>query len=339
MLPQDIRPGILGASGETERKYNPFLGKDFISVDQIRSRKDIEFLFRVTDKMKDRVEQRIQGSELKDQTVVILFYQPSTRTFTSFYSAARWLGCERVMGIQGMLEYSSAVKGESLPDTIRSIEATTAADIIILRHPEDNSSELAARYATKPVVNAGSGTLEHPTQATLDLYTIREETGRVDDLTVTMVGDLLYGRTVKSLAKLLAIVDRDVRINLVSPQILGMPYELTTLLQRSGVKIYETENLEEVLDNTDVLYVTRVQKEWFEKTGKMGLYDEIKNRYIVTERIVKMGKPGMVVMHPLPRVNEIDPGVDTLPQAAYFRQMRNGLYTRMALLAAIAGKV
>lgn len=338
MLSVDSRTSTIGASGEIERK-NIFLRQDFISVDQIRSRNELDFLFGLADEMKTRVERGIQGCELKDQTIVILFYQPSSRTFSSFYAAARWLGCERLMGIQEMQTFSSAVKGESLPDTIKTFEATTAADLIVLRHPDDNSSMIAAQHAQVPVINAGSGILEHPTQAILDFYTIREEVGRVDNLTVTMVGDLLYGRTVKSLAKLLAIVDKGVRINLVSPKVLSMPDELTISLQRSGIQIYETENLEEVLGKTDVLYVTRVQKEWFEKNNQMDLYNKIKDRYIVTERIVKMGKPGMVVMHPLPRVNEIEVGVDALPQAAYFRQMRNGLYTRMALLAAVLGKV
>lgn len=317
---------------------NIFFGKDFISVDQIKNKKDLEYLFNLADSMKKRVEDKIQGRELENETIVILFYQPSSRTFSSFYSAARWLGCQRVIGIQEMQKYSSVTKGESLPDTIRTFEATTAADLFIIRHPDNNSSTLAAQHALAPVINAGSGTLEHPTQAVLDLYTIREELGRISQLIVTMVGDLKFGRTVKSLARLLAVVSKDVQINLVSPETLKIPKDLTKDLQKRGVKIYETENLEDVLPETDVLYSTRIQKEWFAHNSQLDLYQKLKGSYVITDRIVKIGKREMIIMHPFPRVDEIDSNVDLLKNAAYFRQMRNGLYIRMALLTAVLGK-
>lgn len=222
-------------------------GKDVISVEQFTSREEIDFLFSVADQMRTKVEAKIQGEELKDSTVAELFYQPSTRTFTSFQAAALWLGCQRIIEIPGMEAYSSAVKGESLRDTIRSIEQTTAADLIILRHPEDRSSEEAAFYAKVPIINAGSGKKEHPTQAILDLYTIQQELGRIENLEVVMLGDLKYGRTTKSLAKLLALVDKNTKVSLVSPEALRMPAELVNDLKEKGLEIYETENLKEVL--------------------------------------------------------------------------------------------
>lgn len=321
-----------------EKIDGDFFGKDFISVEQITSRGEVECLFRVAEVMRKSVEARRQRNDLRDKTVVELFYQPSTRTFASFLAAARWLGCQRVVAIPGMGAYSSAVKGESLPDTIRTIEETTAPDLIILRHPVDNSSEEAAFYAQAPVINAGSGKKEHPTQAILDLFTIYQELGKMDGLHVAMLGDLKYGRTVKSLAKLLAIVAKDTKISLVSPEILKMPWDLVRDLRMRGMEVYETENLDEILPAVDVLYVTRVQKEWFEAAGKMALYHKLKGAYEVTPETLKMAKEDMVVMHPFPRVGEIAYEVDSDPRAAYFRQMRNGLYTRMALLALILGK-
>lgn len=319
-----------------ELLFNPFARKDFVSVEQIINRREIDWLFKIANRMRVGVESNQALDLLRRSTVAILFYQPSTRTFTSFEAAAHWLGCPRIIAVPGMEAYSSAVKGESLPDTIRTIEQTTAADLIILRHPDDNSAELAAQYANVPVINAGSGRKEHPTQAVLDLYTIRQELGTLDGLNVVMLGDLKNGRTIKSLAKLLAVVAPSTKIIFVSPPELKAPEEFIRDLKNKGAQIQETENLEEVLPLADVLYVTRIQKEWFTNEEE---YLRAKGSYVITPELIRMAKNKMIVMHPLPRVDEIDPRFDDDPRAAYFRQMRNGLYTRMALLAAILGRV
>jgi len=318
-----------------ETPKNPFLGQDFISAEQITSRRQIDYLFRAADKMRKAVEQKRQLDLLSGSTVAILFYQPSTRTFTSFQAAAQWLGCRRIVAVPGMEAYSSAVKGESLPDTIRTIEQTTAADMIILRHPEDNSSEIAAQYATVPVINAGSGRKEHPTQAILDLYTIKQELRTLDNLRVVMLGDLKNGRTIKSLSLLLAVVAPSTEIAFVSPPELAAPSDFIEKLKSKGANVRETSNLEEVLGQADVLYVTRIQKEWFESEEE---YQKVKGSYVISPELMRGAKGKMIVMHPLPRVDEIDQRFDSDPRAAYFRQMRAGLYTRMALMAAILGK-
>jgi aspartate carbamoyltransferase len=227
--------------------------------------------------------------------------------------------------------YSSVAKGESLPDTIRTLECY--ADLIVLRHPEVGSSALAAKYARKPIINGGDGTGEHPTQALLDLFTILEELGRVDGLTVTMLGDLKYGRTVHSLSRLLSLFV--VRLNYVSPEILPMPPALVEELAGKGVSQKEFNSLEPVLSETDVLYVTRVQKERFDNLDD---YEKVKGMFVITPETLEDAKDEMVIMHPLPRVGEISMEVDEDPRAAYFRQMEYGLYVRMALLAMVLGK-
>jgi aspartate carbamoyltransferase len=222
-------------------------------------------------------------------------------------------------------------KGESLPDTVRTLECY--ADVIVLRHPELGASAQAAQYARKPIINAGDGVGEHPTQALLDLFTIVEELGHVDGLTVTMLGDLKYGRTVHSLARLLSLFV--VRVNYVSPPILRMPPDLVSELRDKGLPQSEHERLEPVLASTDVLYVTRVQKERFENLED---YEKVKGAFVITPETLRAAKERMIVMHPLPRVGEISMEVDADPRAAYFRQMEYGLYIRMALLAMVLGK-
>jgi aspartate carbamoyltransferase len=229
------------------------------------------------------------------------------------------------------VRYSSVSKGESLPDTVRTLECY--ADVIVLRHPEVGASALAARYARKPIINAGDGIGEHPTQALLDLFTILEELGRIDGLTVTLLGDLKYGRTVHSLARLLSLYD--VRLNYVSPDILRMPPELIEEVRAKGIPQAEHDGLEAVLPETDVLYVTRVQKERFDD---LEVYERVKDMFVITPETMRRAKEHMIVMHPLPRVGEIAMEVDDDPRAAYFRQMEYGLYVRMALLALVLGK-
>lgn len=281
--------------------------------------------------MKDCVEKREMCKLLQEFSVAILFYQPSTRTFSSFVAAAERLGAYTT-AIHGMEEYSSAAKGESLPDTIRSIHQTTAADAIVLRHPQDNSSKLAADFSPVPIISAGSGSLEHPTQALLDLRTICESFNLDSPLRVALVGDLLYGRTAKSLAKLLTLVNPANELVLVSPNELQMPPELVNQLQSKGVSVLETEDFETVLPEVDVVYMTRVQKEWFEKQGRLEDYERLKASMTLTrDRAEKMDKDS-IILHPLPRQEELRYGVDANPRAKYFDQMRYGLYVRMALL-------
>jgi aspartate carbamoyltransferase len=205
--------------------------------------------------------------------------------------------------------------------------------VIVLRHPETGSAATAARFARKPIINAGDGTGEHPTQALLDLFTIREELGRLEGLTVTMLGDLKYGRTVHSLSRLLALYGA--KLNYVSPAILRMPQYIVEELGKFSVAQKEYETLEPVLADTDVLYVTRVQKERFED---LNVYESVKAAFVITPETMKGAKQDMVLMHPLPRVGEISMDVDGDPRAAYFRQMEYGLYVRMALLAMVLGK-
>jgi aspartate carbamoyltransferase len=230
------------------------------------------------------------------------------------------------------VRYSSVTKGESLPDTIRTLESY--ADVIVLRHPEVGASQVAAEYARKPIINAGDGVGEHPTQALLDLYTIRSELGQIDGLHVAMVGDLRYGRTVHSLARLLCLYD--VQMTFVSPEILRLPLDVMNEVKTHGKQVRETYDVHEVIADVDVLYVTRVQRERFADQAQ---YESVKDYYVITPELMEKAKERMIIMHPLPRVGEISYALDEDPRSAYFRQMENGMYIRMALLAAVLGKV
>jgi aspartate carbamoyltransferase len=306
----------------------PFYGKDILSVKQF-TRRDLEYIFGVAHEMREMVQRVGSFDLLKGKILANLFYEPSTRTSSSFTSAMERLGGSLIPINE--VHYSSVAKGESLPDTVRTLECY--ADVIVLRHPEVGASELAAKYARKPIINAGDGVGEHPTQALLDLFTIYEELNVPDGLTVTMLGDLKYGRTVHSLARLLSLYD--VKINYVSPEILRIPQEIINEIDEKGIPQNEHSTLEPVLPDTDVLYITRVQKERFEDPSE---YELVKSAYIITLETLSIAKDKMIVMHPLPRVGEISMEVDDDPRAAYFRQMEYGLYVRMALLAMVLGK-
>ena len=313
-----------------EDKNAPWYGKDIISVKQF-NRTDLEYVFGVAHEMRGMVERVGTFDLLKGKILANLFYEPSTRTSSSFIAAMERLGGS-VISINEV-KYSSVSKGESLPDTIRTLECY--ADVLVLRHPETGSAAIAAKAARKPVINAGDGVGEHPTQALLDTFTIFEELGaeQVDGMTVTMLGDLKYGRTVHSLARLLSLYN--VKLNYVSPEILKMPKEVMDEVGEKGIPQAEFSKLEDVLPETDVLYVTRVQKERFEDPAD---YEMVKNSFVVDTEIMKTAKKDMIVMHPLPRVTEISMDFDDDPRAAYFRQMEYGLYVRMALLAMVLGK-
>ena len=313
-----------------DQRTAPWYGKDIISVKQFK-REDLEYIFGVAHEMRGMVERVGTFDLLKGKILANLFYEPSTRTSSSFTAAMERLGGS-VIPINEV-KYSSVSKGESLPDTIRTLECYT--DVIVLRHPETGSAAIAAKAARKPVINAGDGVGEHPTQALLDTFTIFEElgAGQIDGKTVTMLGDLKYGRTVHSLARLLSLYK--VKINYVSPEILRMPREVMNEVGEKGIPQAEFDSLENVLPETDVLYVTRVQKERFEDPAE---YEKVKGAYIIDPQIMTTAKQEMIVMHPLPRVGEISVDFDEDPRAAYFRQMEYGLYVRMALLAMVLGK-
>ncbi|RME83774.1 MAG: aspartate carbamoyltransferase [Caldilineae bacterium] len=307
---------------------NGFFGQDIISVRQFSPEK-LTYIFGVADEMETLVRRFGSADMLSGKVLANLFYEPSTRTASSFMAAMVRLG-GRVIPINEV-HYSSVSKGESLPDTIRTLECY--ADIIVLRHPEVGAAQIAADYAAKPIINAGDGIGEHPTQALLDLYTIRKELGRLDGLKVAMVGDLKYGRTVHSLTRLLSRYNTE--FYFVSPPILRLPEDMVAEVKARGLKAVEVEDVHEVISDVDVLYVTRVQKERF---SDLALYDQVKDYYTVDPELMKMAKPKMALMHPLPRVGEISYAVDQDPRAAYFRQMENGMFIRMALLAAVLGK-
>jgi aspartate carbamoyltransferase len=311
-----------------ERGDGRFYGQHILAVAQF-ARTDLEYIFAVAEEMRTMVERVGTFDLLKGKILANLFYEPSTRTFSSFTAAMERLGGS-VIPINEV-RYSSVAKGESLPDTVRTLQCY--ADVIVLRHPETGAAATAARYLRKPLINAGDGTGEHPTQALLDLFTIQEELRQLDGLTVTMLGDLKYGRTVHSLARLLRLFGA--KLNYVSPEILRMPPALIDELQQAGVEQHEYRALDEVLPATDVLYVTRVQKERFENPE---VYESVKNTYSITPATLSRAKQQMVLMHPLPRLQEISLELDDDPRAAYFRQMEYGLYVRMALLAMVLGK-
>jgi aspartate carbamoyltransferase len=311
-----------------DRQDAPFYGKDILSVKQF-DRNDLNYIFGVAHEMREMVARVGSFDLLKGKILANLFYEPSTRTSSSFTSAMERLGGS-VIPINEVT-YSSVTKGESLPDTIRTLECY--ADVIVIRHPEVGSAALAGAYASKPVINAGDGIGEHPTQALLDLFTIVEELGEVDGLTVTMVGDLKYGRTVHSLSRLLSLYN--VKLNYVSPDILNMPPEVLAELHEKGIPQAEFDTLEAAFGESDVVYVTRVQKERFAEPED---YEKVKGSYVINAETMTRAKEQMIVMHPLPRVGEISMDVDQDPRAAYFRQMEYGLYVRMALLAMVLGK-
>ena len=311
-----------------DQRTAPWYGKSILSVKQF-SKSDLQYIFEVAHEMQEMVKRIGAFDLLKGKILANLFYEPSTRTASSFTAAMERLGGS-VIPINEV-KYSSVAKGESLPDTIRSLECY--ADVIVLRHPEVGASALAAEYARKPILNAGDGIGEHPTQALLDLFTILEELGEVNGLTITMLGDLKFGRTVHSLSRLLSLYD--VKLNFIAPDILRLPAEISSELKEKGIPFEQYDSLEPAVAETDVLYVTRVQKERFEDKQ---IYEQVKGTYIITPEALEQGKDSMILMHPLPRVGEISMDLDSDPRAAYFRQMEYGMYVRMALLAMVLGK-
>jgi aspartate carbamoyltransferase catalytic subunit len=287
------------------------------------SRPLLEELFSRARQIKE--EPRNFSNRLAGRVMAALFYEPSTRTRLSFEAAMLRLG-GRTMGTDNAREFSSAAKGETLEDTIRIVSGY--ADVIVMRHYEQGAARRAAAVSLVPVINAGDGPGQHPTQALLDLYTIKDEIGHIDGIRIAMVGDLANGRTVRSLTYLLSKF-HDARVWFVAPPQVAMRDDIKEHLDEHRVSWTETQDLAAVLPQVDVVYQTRIQKERFSDEA---LYREVKGVYRIDSAALALMRRDAIVMHPLPRVDEIAPEVDNDPRAAYFRQARNGLFIRMALL-------
>ncbi|KAK7320360.1 hypothetical protein VNO77_29769 [Canavalia gladiata] len=298
---------------------------DVIEAQQF-DRESLNAIFEVARSMENIKSNSPASQMLKGYLMATLFYEPSTRTRLSFESAMKRLGGD-VLTTENAREFSSAAKGETLEDTIRTVEGYS--DIIVMRHFESGAARRAAATANIPVINAGDGPGQHPSQALLDVYTIEREIGKLDGIRVGLVGDLANGRTVRSLAYLLAKY-QDVKFYFVSPNVVKMKDDIKDYLTSKGVEWEESSDLMEVASKCDVVYQTRIQKERFGE--KIELYEEARGKYIVNQDVLKVMKKHAVVMHPLPRLDEITVDVDADPRAAYFRQAKNGLYIRMALL-------
>ncbi len=300
-------------------------GKDLVSIRDL-TKEEMELILSETDKMIPIARGEQSSEILKGKILATLFFEPSTRTRMSFETAMQRLGG----GIIGFasIEGTSIMKGETLSDTIRVVEGY--ADIIVLRHPAEGSARLAAEISSKPIINGGDGAGQHPTQTLLDLYTIKREAGEIEGKKVVLLGDLKYGRTVHSLAYALAMFNAE--IGLVSPPTLRMPEEILKDLKEIGAKIKEYSSLKEAIKEADVLYVTRIQKERFPDPTE---YLKVAGSYKVDLKILKDAKENLIIMHPLPRVDEIDPSVDETKHAKYFLQSFYGVPVRMALLKLI----
>lgn len=297
---------------------------NILSADQF-TKEQIEEILATAELMEKQFGEKTVPQTLAGKIVACLFFEPSTRTRLSFESAVLRLG-GNVIDMESGLVSSSAVKGETIADTIRIVSGF--ADLIVIRHPQDGAADVAAQVTQLPIINAGDGGNQHPTQALLDLYTIKKEKGRLDNLNIAMVGDLLYGRTIHSTLTMLSHYPGN-KLFFVAPKRLGLPEKYKSLLKEKNVSFEETEDMKPVLSQADVVYMTRVQKERFTELVE---YEQLKDAYIFDANLLKSMKKDAIVMHALPRVNEISPEVDVDPRAAYFRQAKNGLFVRMALL-------
>jgi aspartate carbamoyltransferase catalytic subunit len=303
-----------------------FQGKDITSIEDF-SRDQIDHILDVSQSMEPIAK---KGSDLlKGKILATLFFEPSTRTRLSFETAMLKLGGSNIGFAEA--EVTSVKKGENLADTIRTIEKY--ADVIALRHSLEGAAKLAAEFSVIPIINAGTGAEEHPTQALMDLYTMRKEKGKIDSLKIALVGDLRYGRTVHSLALALSLYN--IELYLVSPETLRMRKDVLETV-KNKIDVTQDANLETIMPKIDVLYVTRIQKERFPDAAE---YAKLKGAYKIGKKTLENAKNEMIIMHPLPRIDEIAPDVDSMPQAKYFQQVYNGVVVRMALLALVLGAV
>lgn len=311
-----------------------FKGKDIISLDQF-STKDLKTLFQLTPKMKKIAQNAKPSSILAGNIITLLFYEPSSRTFGSFSAAVKQLGGQTIE-IQNPQQFSSVAKGETLADTIRVFEAYS--DAIVIRHPQTGTAANAASIVQfVPIINAGDGIGEHPTQALLDLYTIYERFGKLTKLTGVLAGDILNGRTVHSLIRGLSLFSKNT-LYLLSPRQLRLSRTDFSNFSKRGIKLIEIESEKDIPKNAHFWYWTRVQKERFKNLKD---YKKVKNRFVVTKELLqKYANENIILMHPLPRVGEISTEVDSDKRSVYLRsQIRNGMYIRMALLALVLEKI
>ncbi len=312
------------------KKTNPFFLHDVLSLEQYTS-SDLLLLFRRTDAIRKLIESGKSPNYLRGKLATLMFYEPSSRTFSSFAAAIKKLGGQTIE-YQNPTQTSSAVKGETIEDSTKVFEAYS--DVIIMRHPVEGTAKKAADAAKKvPLINAGDGPGEHPTQAFLDLYTMSRCHGSLNNLKILLAGDLLYGRTVHSLMKGLALF-KGVVVYLMSPPRLRMPQEIQRYTTHKGMKIMEIHSPKDIPKDCDIWYWTRVQKERFTSHSE---YEKVKLAFVLTKKLISdKAAPHTYFMHPLPRVGEIETAVDVDPRALYLNeQVKNGMYVRMALLTLV----
>ena len=297
--------------------------KSFVSIDDFTKEEIIEIL-----DMAEEFEKQPIRDLLRNRVIASLFFEPSTRTRLSFESAINKLG-GKIIGFTDA-SISSITKGESLHDTIRMV--SSYSDLIVMRHQLEGSARYASEISSVPIINAGDGTNQHPTQTMLDLYSIRKTQGTLDNLNIFMVGDLKYGRTVHSL--MMAMSRWNTTFNFISPEELKMPDENKIYLENLGLKYYEHSDFTDIISRADIIYMTRVQKERFSDPIE---YEKVKNVYVLKNSMLANTKPNMRILHPLPRVNEISTDVDSSSKAYYFEQALNGVFTRQAILCKVLG--
>lgn len=303
---------------------NPLFQKDIISISEF-SREHIELILKTARQLKEHPRNDL----LKGKLIGVTFFEGSTRTRLSFETAIHRLGGE-VIGFADASNTSLGKKGETLADSIRII--TSYTDALVMRHHMEGAARLAADISPVPVINAGDGANQHPSQTLLDLFTIYETQGRLSDISIAFVGDLKYGRTVHSLAE--ALCHYNARIYLVSPESLAMPAYILDTLKVRGIEYSVHQTIEEVMPKVDILYMTRVQKERFDETE----YQHLRSKYILTPDMLTEARSNMKILHPLPRIDEITLEVDATPHAYYFKQAANGVYARQALLSLVLNK-
>jgi aspartate carbamoyltransferase catalytic subunit len=297
--------------------------RSLVSIDDFSTENIIKILRLAEEFEKEPIQRLLEG-----KVIATLFFEPSTRTRLSFESAISRLG-GKIVGFSDSSS-TSVSKGETLYDTIRMV--SNYCDLIVMRHPIEGSARYASEIASVPVINAGDGANQHPSQTLLDLYSIKKTQGRLDNLNIFLVGDLKYGRTVHSL--MMAMSRWNATFNFISPEELKMPEEYKIYLDNAGLKYYEHTDFTDIISRADIIYMTRVQKERFSDPIE---YEKVKNVYVLRNAMLKNTKPNMRILHPLPRVNEISVDVDSNPKAYYFEQALNGVYTRQAILCSLLG--
>jgi aspartate carbamoyltransferase catalytic subunit len=297
--------------------------RSLVSIDDLDTEEVLKILDDAEEFEKNPVQKLLEG-----KVIATLFFEPSTRTRLSFESAINRLG-GKIVGFSDA-GVSSVSKGETLHDTIKMV--SSYSDLIVMRHPIEGSARFASEISSVPVINAGDGANQHPTQTLLDLYSIRKTQGTLDNLNIFMVGDLKYGRTVHSL--MMAMSRWNTTFNFISPEELKMPEEFKLYLENLGLKYYEHLDFTDIISKADIIYMTRVQKERFSDPIE---YEKVKNVYVLKNSMLAKTKPNMKILHPLPRVNEIHTDVDNNPKAYYFEQALNGVYTRQAILCSLLG--